>query len=335
MPWAALFLGVFVASLAAGLYVRSLFEPLLPGGASKVIEFGTGATTAEIARRLEGEGIIKSAWAFRALARYRGLDGRLMAGEYRLSPALSPSAILGMLARGQVVTYQVTVPEGLTVAEVAALLEKRGFADSAEFLEAARDVSFLPPDLREGRQEALLLEPLEGCLFPDTYRLSHSMKPADIVRLMVRRTVQVLEPYRPRAAELRLSLHQVLTLASIIEKEARVAEERALISSVYHNRLRLGMKLDACPTVRYALPGHPASLTFADLQVPSPYNTYLNPGLPPGPIAAPGEACVRAALYPADTAYLYFVARNDGTHVFSRTYAEHLQAVRQYQASPR
>jgi len=297
-----------------------LMAPVSSGPAApRVIEIPEGATVRQVADLLQSNGLIRNAFFFRILAEYRGLSGKVRAGEYELSPAMSPSSILNHLVNGPILTHPFTIPEGLTVRQIAETLAAKGIVDRDEFLAAARD-----PGVQ-------VKEPLEGYLFPDTYRVRKGTSEGDIVQLMVSRFREVFdEGLRRRAEELGMTVHQVVTLASIIEKEAVVEYERPLISGVFHNRLKMGMKLDADPTVRYALDKFQGPVTFRDTKSPSPYNTYMQPGLPPGPIACPGLASIRAALYPAEVKYLYFVAKNDGTHYFSTTLRDHINAVRKY-----
>ncbi|MCR4397367.1 MAG: endolytic transglycosylase MltG [Firmicutes bacterium] len=322
----ALLIGV--ATLAAA-EVTLLLKPVSPGTAApKVLEVPQGATAAKVAGILEAEGLIKNALLFRLLAEYKGLDDEIRAGEYEFSAAMSPAEILERLVSGPIVTHPFTVREGLTVEQTAEVLASQGVVDKAAFLAAARDrtlvAEFLPTNCE-------LKEPLEGYLFPDTYRIRRGTTEREMAEIMVRRFREVFtEQLRARAWETGMSVHQVVTLASIIEKEAMADDERPLISGVFHNRLRMGMKLDADPTVRYALGKFTGPVTIEDTKVASPYNTYGQPGLPPGPIAAPGLASIRAALYPAETKYLYFVAKNDGTHCFSLTLRDHINAMKKY-----
>lgn len=320
------------ALLAAVVFVTSLYQPMEPGSRREVIvDIPPGATTAEIGAILAEHGLIKSQGVFRVLARLARRDGRLKAGEYRLSPGMSLAAILDKLERGEVVSRTVTVPEGLTAEEIARLLESRGYAAREEALSAFRDAAVLeevfgaaPP----GSDGPDVRYPLEGYLFPDTYRFTGHPSARELAVMMVRRLRAAWTPEMDaRARELGIGLHEVLTLASIVEREARVDGERPVIAGVYWNRLRLGMRLDADPTVRYALRKQSAPLTRDDLSVPSPYNTYRRTGLPPGPIASPGMASIKAVLHPAAVPYLYFVARPDGTHDFSVTLAEHNRKV--------
>lgn len=288
-----------------------------------------GATTASVAAQLRALGLVRSATAFRLYVRWAGAGSELRPGRYLLSPDMDMGRLLAELKQGQPANNSFTVPEGYTLEEIANLLAAHGFVASArEFVSAADQsplaAAYLPP-------RAPLRHPLEGYLFPDTYQVDPDVTVAQLLALMVQRTERAVTPaYRQRAAALGLSVHQLLTLASIVETEAKLDSERPLIASVYENRLKLGMRLDADPTLQYAAskpPGVPPDA--ADLRLDSPYNTYRHTGLPPGPIANPGDAALRAVLYPAATDYLYFVARADqsGAHVFSRTLAEHNAAV--------
>jgi UPF0755 protein len=322
-------LGLLLAALGARQWVLARLEPVNPGAPEKVqVAIPPGASTQQVADLLYDRHLIRDPLVFRYYARYRGLDSRIMPGEYELSPSMNPDAILEKLTKGQVVVYRFTVPEGLTVSEMAELLASRKVVDRDRFLEAARNsqlsAKYLPED-------AKLEQPLEGYLFPATYEYKPGVKEEEILRMMFDRFEQVWTPeLKARAQELGLTVHQVVTLASIVEKEARVAKERAIIAGVYHNRLKIGMKLDADPTVRYAVKKPPKDdLLAADLEVESPYNTYKVAGLPPGPIAAPGEDSIRAVLYPESHDFWYFVAKGDGSgeHYFARTLDEQTQNI--------
>ncbi|HEY8415546.1 MAG TPA: endolytic transglycosylase MltG [Thermaerobacter sp.] len=338
---AAVLLAALAGAVAGWLdhaYETALL-PANPGAAEPVpVTIPQGASTAEIARILHEHGLIRHPLAFRIRARQEGLDGRLQAGVYRLNAGMSTPEILDKLARGDILTARFTIPEGFTVAQIVERLGNMGLVDREELRaaleEAAREWPYLPRD-------AQLREPLEGYLFPDTYRVPVGAEgrvadPRVIVRAMLDRFEEVFDRRRrERARQLGLSVHEVVTLASIIEREAKVPDERPLISAVYHNRLRRGMKLDADPTTLYAVGRTSGPLTRRDLRVDSPYNTYRYPGLPPGPIGAPGAGAIDAALYPADTDYLYFVLRPDGSgrHRFARTLEEHNRNVRAWRAA--
>lgn len=317
---------------AAGLVLAA--TPVKPGSTETVVfEVRAGEGASSIGADLELQGLIRDRLEFRLLSALLGWNSELKSGRYEMSPGYSTWRILRKIGRGEVVQIPLTVPEGYTLAQIESLLVEKGWATKDSFdkalkdLDAAGELAFLPASRRG------FIEPYEGVLFPSTYYFENGAMPETIVRTMARTTVQVFTPeLLARANEIGLTPWEVLTLASIIEKEAAVADERPVISSVYHNRLRVGMKLDSCPTVLYAV-GKPVGkpLLFTDLEVVSPYNTYKNAGLPPGPIASPGLASIRAALYPADTEYFYFVSRNDGTNQFSKTFEEHQRAIQKYQ----
>ncbi len=283
----------------------------------------TGALT--IATALRDAGVIRSRFAFLAVAVARGTRRHLLAGEYEFVPGLSLLEIVRRLEQGRGLVHEVTVPEGFAAQQIAELLADRGLVDRDRFVSLLRDRQTL-------EQYGFGGGSLEGYLFPDTYRLVKGMSEDAIIQRMVRRFQEVFGPKeRGRAEELEMSVPEVVTMASLIEREARVPEERPLISAVFHNRLRRGMPLQSDPTVLYGLSRFSGKLTKANLLARSPYNTYLNQGLPPGPIANPGRASIMAALYPASSRFLYFVSRNDGTHAFSNTLKEHEAMVRRYQ----
>lgn len=284
-----------------------------------------GASLQEVAALLEERGLIRSQTGFRILGKLTGADRRIRPGEYALHPGLGPLQILSDMVEGRVRLHPVTIPEGFSVAQVAARLAEQGLAEEQAFVALTEDRDFI------GTLD-LAVPTLEGYLFPTTYHFPKSSNPREIIRTMVAYTRKAMTPeLRSRAEEKGMSLHEVLTLASVIEKETGVASERPLISAVFHNRLRRGIPLQSDPTVIYALEAFDGNLRKRDLSVESPYNTYRVKGLPPGPIANPGAESIAAALHPAKAPYLYFVSRNDGTHHFSSTLAEHNQAVDKYQ----
>ncbi len=284
-----------------------------------------GATLDQTAGLLEDRGVIRFSLVFARMARIMGKDRSIRAGEYSLHSSMSPREILQMLCRGEVVLHKVTVPEGFTVKQIATLLEKRGFASREEILAESRKVGFIKAFGFEG-------DSLEGYLFPDTYHFAMGLPPGEILKAMLQRFHSVYGPaLRAKQAENGRRLHEVVTMASIVEKETSSRKEMPLIASVMVNRLRVGMPLQCDPTVIYGIEGFDGNLTREHLRTPNPYNTYLNKGLPPGPICNPGLDALKAVLYPADTAYLYFVSKNDGTHLFSPTLKEHNRAVEKYQ----
>jgi UPF0755 protein len=300
-----------------------------PGDPPRVVYVGRGAGAREIAGALAEAGIVRSRWAFLGLAILRGDARRLKPGEYDFAMPATLGGVVAKVAEGRTVIHAVTVPEGFTVRDLAGRLAAEGLADPGRMQALAHDAAF-------ARRLGLDEPSLEGYLFPDTYHLSRGMREEEILGLMVARFREVFgAPEERRAQALGLDRHAIVILASLIEKEARVDGERPLISAVFHNRLRRLMPLQADPSILYSFPEKRGRLTRADLRRPDPYNTYVIPGLPPGPIASPGKASILAALDPAQVGYLYFVAKKDGTHAFSRTLAEHERAVRRYQGARR
>ena len=276
---------------------------------------------------LEAKGVIRSASAFRLMAKSRvALKGeQAQAGAYDLSPSMSADEIWARLCAGKVAERKLTLPEGFTLAQMAERVAERlevpaeAFVDAARSSKVSREVAFRLP---RGQ--------LEGYLFPSTYTFAVGGKAPPMVGEMLATFQRVFaQPYRKELARRKLTLHEVVTLASLVEREARVPAERALIAGVIQNRLRKGMRLECDATVQYALGGHKSRLLYQDLRVDSPYNTYLHAGLPPGPICNPGLACLKAALSPARTDCLFYVARRNGHHLFTRTFAEHQRAIQQ------
>jgi UPF0755 protein len=286
-----------------------------------------GATAEAIGRHLQSLGLVWHPLVFRLLVRSRGLGGQLKAGEYSLKGPISLEQIVEQLARGDVVRREVTIPEGRTLEETAALAGAQGVVVD-DFVAAARD-PFLIRDLDPEAPN------LEGYLYPDTYEIPLTSDPARrLVARMVQRFREVVAPDEARIEELGFTLRQVVTLASLVELETAQAAERPRIAAVFLNRLRRGMLLQTDPTVIYALKQAgrwDGNIHRRDLDIDSPYNTYRRRGLPPGPIGSPGREAIQAVLDPADTRDLYFVSRNDGTHHFSETLGEHNRAVERYQ----
>ena len=292
------------------------------GAGEQLVRIERGMNARQIGDLLEERGLVRRAWAFSWNARVSGLARQLEAGRYPLSGAMTGSEILKSLRKAPLEMARVTVPEGLTLGETAALLQEGGFADSARFATLATDLEMV-------RSQGVEAASLEGYLFPETYFFDKGVSEREIINRMVSEFFTVVDdPVMARLDSLEMSLHEAVILASIIEGEARFDSERAIISSIFHRRLKLRRRLESCATVEYALGFHKERLSNEDLRVKSPFNTYLHLGLPPGPIGNPGRASLRATLHPADTDYLYFVARGDGTHSFSRTNREHEAAKR-------
>jgi len=296
--------------------------------AEQFVEIPTGSGVAAIARRLEEAGVIPDRLSFRYAVWRMGDHRAMKAGEYRFDKPMSPIEVARAIQRGEVYLRQITLREGLTIRDMAAKFEQDGFGSRQAFIEAASRAE-LVKDLDPAATD------LEGYLFPDTYALARRDTAARLVELMVARFQRQVGrdlPDRARAAG--RTVRETVTLASLVEKETGKAEERSLVAAVYANRLRIGMGLQCDPTVLYALQraGRDVkNITRDDLQFDSPYNTYKYAGLPPGPIASPGKASIDAALEPADVPYLYFVSRNDGSHVFATTLDEHNRNVFQWQ----
>jgi UPF0755 protein len=328
-----LFLVVIVLAAAAGvggyLWLRSVSAPYKGyAGEDAFVEIPSGTGVNAIGRRLVDAGVVQSTYAFQAAMRLRANGQTLKAGEYRFSGAMTPDEVIEKLARGEVYLRPITFPEGLTIAEMGRVFEAQGFGKATAFVKAARDSSSI--DKLDPQADDL-----EGYLFPETYTLPRAAKAEDLISQMTARFAEVYTPELRKAAEARgMSTREVLTMASLIEKETAKSDERFLVSAVYHNRLKIGMPMQCDPTVIYGLQKagrYAGNLTRENLQFDSPYNTYRYPGLPPGPIAAPGRLAIEAAVKPADVPYLYFVSRNDGSHVFASTLAEHNRNVQEYQ----
>ncbi len=292
------------------------------------VEIAPGSSPAAMGRVLAAAGVVPNAPSFRTAVWLRGSGRRLQAGEYRFDAPISPADVVDKLARGEVYLQPITFREGLNIRQMAAIFEERGFGTARAFIKAASN----PQAVAELDRQAT---DLEGYLFPDTYTLPRNVTAEQLVSRMVSRFEQSLTPeIREQAAGRGLSVRQLVTLASLVEKETAQADERPLVAAVYANRLKIGMGLQCDPTVIYALERagrYSGNLTRENLKFDSPYNTYRYAGLPPGPIAAPGLAALQAAANPADVPYLYFVSRNDGSHAFAATLDEHNRNVHQWQ----
>ncbi|MBI2187825.1 MAG: endolytic transglycosylase MltG [Acidobacteria bacterium] len=315
--------------IAAFLMWQRIHEPYKGYGLTeRFIDIAPSTGTATIGRRLVDAGVVRDMSTFRAALWWSGRSRGLQAGEYRFDRPIAAIEVVDRLARGDVYARRITFPEGLTIREMARLYETRDFGTEASFLEAARDGARIR-DLDPAAAD------LEGYLFPDTYALPRGTPAHRLVGLMIERfRATYNEELRRQARDQGLTTRQVVTLASLVEKETGRGDERTLVAAVYRNRLKLGMALQADPTVVYALlqaGRYDGNIRRPDLAIDSPYNTYRYPGLPPGPIAAPGKASLETSLLPARVSYLYFVSRNDGSHVFATTLAEHNRNVRQFQ----
>ncbi len=305
-------------------YMRFLTPP---AGTARdvVIMIPRGASFTLAARELYGAGIIRNARDFALLATIKGAHRRVKAGEYHFITPIRPLAVIDKLVKGETRKYHVTIPEGYTTREIATLLEREGLAEKEAFIKRASDAGLVASSGREG-------DTFEGYLFPDTYQLTRGLPEEEIIYMMVARFKEVYtESITARGAKLGLTRREIVTLASIIEKESGNRDERRHISAVFHNRLKRGMPLQSDPTVIYGITNFDGNLTRRHLRTRTPYNTYLFYGLPPGPIANPGKGSLEAAVDPAKREYLYFVSKNDGSHYFSKSLKEHNRAVERYQ----
>lgn len=320
---------IFFAILAAFLGLAAILTITLlsPVASEKnvretVVDIPVGATAGQVGKILKQNSLVRSSLGFTLYCRWKGLDGQIKAGEYLLSNGLSTPDILRELVDGRLAVQTFTVPEGFTSAQIADLLASMGLADRERFFEAAAGGDFpysflrdLPKDRRR----------LEGYLFPDTYQVARGSSEASIIDMMLRRFEKEMNDldYHTRAGRLGLTLHQAVTVASMVEREAVLEEERPIIAGVIYNRMAMSMPLQIDATVQYAIGTVKPKIYYKDLEIDSPYNTYKNEGLPPGPIAMPGRSSLLAAVNPARTDYLYYVAKPDGSHAFARTLDEH------------
>ncbi|GAB4332031.1 MAG: endolytic transglycosylase MltG [Calditrichia bacterium] len=282
------------------------------------VEIPRGSSLRQIADILKQKGALQNETLFVLLGKITDKQTRLQAGYFWVPKGLHPWQLLNYLTRPEAATVRVTIPEGKTLEFYASVFSQKLGTDSSRFMQLVTDSSFC-------KQLGVQAATLEGYLLPETYFLPKHMDEESIIKYLVQQTEKIFQADTVllQLKKLNMTVHQILTLASIIEGEAMVDSERVVISSVYHNRLRKGWHLRADPTIQYILPGKPRRLLFKHLEIDSPYNTYLYKGLPPGPINNPGKRSILAALFPAQTDYLYFVARGDGGHYFSRTGREH------------
>jgi UPF0755 protein len=299
--------------LIAILFVTAIYFPLEENSATqKVVNIPSGTNAKEIVVVLEENEIIrKNNYIFRILIKLLKLEDQLKYGEYNLSPSMNMLQILDKLAKGEVIVYKITIPEGYTYTQIAELLDKKEVAEKETFLKLAKDSE----------------KPWEGYLFPDTYEVPKKYGAENMSKVMLSNFNQIAieNKFTEKAEEIGFSLNEIIILASIIEKEAKFSEEKSKVSSVFYNRLEIGMKLQSCATIQYILETPKEILDENDLKIDSPYNTYLYKGLPPGPICNPGLDSIMAALEPEEEDYLYFVLGENGKHIFSKTYQEHLK----------
>lgn len=324
--------GVFLLAALAGYaaldFYRYMHSPSHEkSGEPVVLTISPGDSFDTILEKLVQSDLVEHPVKFEIMTRLMGYERSIKAGRYRLYKQTPPLHLLWTIETGAVALSKVTIPEGFNIRQIAQRLDEKEIAESGAFREAA----FNP---RLAEEMNIPADNVEGYLFPETYFFADTATPQKIIKTMIDEFRKHFPAkWEKRAADLGFTLHEIVTLASIIEKETAVHGERTLISSVLHNRLEKNMRLEADPTVIYGIENFDGNLTRSDLNTHTPYNTYIIKGLPPGPIANPGMASLHAALYPADTDYLYFVAKPDSTHYFSETFKEHSRAVRKYQLS--
>ena len=299
--------------LIAILFVTAIYFPLEENSVTqKVVNIPSGTNAKEIVDVLEKNEIIrKNNYTFRILIKLMKLEDQLKYGEYDLSPSMNMLQILDKLVKGEVIVYKITIPEGYTHTQIAELLDKKEVAEKETFLKLAKDSK----------------KSWEGYLFPDTYEVPKKYGAENMSKVMLSNFNQIAieNEFTDKAEKIGFSLNEIIILASIIEKEAKFSEEKSKVSSVFYNRLEKGMKLQSCATIQYILEEPKERLDENDLKIESPYNTYLYKGLPPGPICNPGLDSIMAALESEEEDYLYFVLGENGKHIFSKTYQEHLR----------
>lgn len=308
-------------------FSRFLLFPSGDGKRVEIVELGKGRTLRSLAVDLEARRIVSSARLFTLYARLRGGDARLKAGYYQFDDGMRPGRILTKMINGDVYQRLFALPEGYSSYQVAEMLEKRSIFGKESFLAACRDQALL-------KELGVEAASAEGYLFPGSYNILPGMTEREVVREMVKRQQAFLDAVNGRAKAKGVSLQKLLTLASMVEKEAVLPAEKPLIAAVFHNRLRLGMRLQSDPTALYGVRAFAGKVRREDILNPTPYNTYLIPALPPGPIGNPGRDAIEAVLNPAAVPYLYFVGRGDGSHQFSNDLSTHNEAVRKYLKSP-
>ena len=327
-----LIMSLLVALLSVAIFTIWLSKgskPFDPGNTeTMLVTIPRGTSTSGIGEILESKGLISNSTVFRLKTKFAGHDGKYRAGEYYLSPGMSLDEIIEHLLAGRDNTTRFTIPEGYDLAKVADKLEAQGLIDREAFFKEIRegefDYWFISGLEKEDNR-------LEGFLYPETYEIFADATEHDIIDKMLSQFNKVFtEEHKQRLKELELDIRDVIILASIIEREAVVSEDRPVIAGVFYRRLEIGMPLQSCATVQYILGEQKPVLSIADTQIQSPYNTYIIKGLPPTPICSPGIESINAALWPAETEYLYFLAKGDGSHVFSVTYEEHLRNKAKY-----
>ncbi|WP_338544047.1 endolytic transglycosylase MltG [Paenibacillus tundrae] len=337
-----LLLVIVIAAGGAGAYAWNLMRPLEASTEPIVFEIKSGTGTSKIAEQLQQEGLIRSGLAFKGYLKWKKQGSNFMAGTYSMNPGVSYEEIVNKLNSGEVVPEEMvkfTIPEGYTVLQMADKLSEEGIVDRDEFIKLANDPSAFDVDIiKDIPVDEELRYVLEGYLFPETYELKKDSSTHDVMQRMLEEfqtKVNSIPDLETELQEKKLSLHELLTIASLVEREVVVDAERPLVAGVIYNRIHQDMKLEIDATVQYLLDKPKARLLFKDLKVESPYNMYLNKGLPPGPIASPSLPSIQAALQPEASEYLFYVTKKDGSsgHLFAKTYKEHQQNIAKSKAA--
>lgn len=327
--WVFFLLATATLTIIIHFYI-ALFVPPSREKVWKEVEVTEGMSFKTIAATLRNEGVIRYRGYFEIIGRLQGISRRVRVGFYGLNTSMSMWDVLDALRKGKIIEYEVVIPEGYNLYQIGWTLSGTPLiSDPQEFISLVKNKEYV-------HSLGIEADTLEGYLFPDTYYLPKGIKLEDIPKKMVQRYTAVFGAgYKSRAQELGLTEHQIITLASIVEKEAKVPSERKRIAAVYYNRLKTGMKLQADPTAVYGTKAWITKVTKADLKRRSPYNTYIHKGLPPGPIANPGQGAIIATLYPENVDYLFFVAQGDGSHYFSKDFGSHEKAIGRYRSNRR
>ncbi|WP_145408157.1 endolytic transglycosylase MltG [Paenibacillus xylanexedens] len=340
--WLILLLVIVIAAGGAGAYAWNMMRPLEASTEPIVFEIKSGTGTSKIAEQLQQEGLIRSGLAFKGYLKWKKQGSNFMAGTYSMNPGVSYEEIVNKLNNGEVVPEEMvkfTIPEGYTVLQMADKLSEEGIVDREEFIKLANDPSAFDVEIiKDVPVDEELRYVLEGYLFPETYELKKDSSTHDVMQRMLEEfqtRVNSIPDLEKELQEKNLSLHELLTIASLVEREVVVDAERPLVAGVIYNRIHQDMKLEIDATVQYLLDKPKARLLFKDLKVESPYNTYLNKGLPPGPIASPSLPSIQAALQPEASEYLFYVTKKDGSsgHLFAKTYKEHQQNIAKSKAA--
>ena len=322
------FLGIFLVVVVGAYWVLNYTgsNKDLATGSPYLITVEPGMTTADIANLLHKQKLVKTPEAFRLEAKFRGLERDLQAGRYEITAGMSNSEIVEVLSKGQVQRVKFTVPEGFTVVKTAKKIEAEGLGSAEKFIEAARN--YTPYPYMETSDSNVIYK-AEGFIFPSTYMFDIGMNEKDMLAMMVKEfNTQMNKENIPEEAEKqKMSIRDLVNMAALVEMEAVFKEEQPRIAGVLLRRLEIYMPIQSDTTIQYILGTQKEEITIADTRIQNPYNTYQNPGLPPGPISSPGMSAIKAVLNPEKTEYLYFVAEKDGHHRFTKTYAEHLKAI--------